>query len=118
MFSPPPYLSLFRYGIPKPHPQLVNDSAWGRSGVLPLLHQVAVTTRRRSPVRRFAQGLGLRAEPLLHHLRLLPALVEFGEVRFVATRVRGARRGEAVPQLVVGRTVEPRERLPAFEQLA
>ena len=81
-------------------------------------HQVAVAARRRAPLGRVGELLGLLGQPLLDDPRALALLVLLGEVRLAASGVRRARGREAAPQRVVGGPVDARERLPLVEQLA
>ena len=64
------------------------------------------------------ERLGLLGQPLLDRARALPLLLLLGEVRLARLGVRRPRAGEPLPQLVVGRPVDPGQRLPGLEQVA
>ena len=88
---------------PEPLPELLVDVARCRAGGLPAPHQLAVLARRRTPLGRVGQRLGLLGQPLLDRTRALALLVLLGEVRLAGLRVRRPGGREPPPQRVVGR---------------
>jgi hypothetical protein len=79
-------------------------------------HQVPVRAGRRSPVGRGGQRLGLGDQLLLDLASALALPVLLRELGLATARVGRPGGGEAVPERVVGRPVQPGQRLPVLQQ--